>query len=173
MIQYFIAIFFLNTDLEERDSDAKDAFSSFEKVMNSLSVMMEALMLKMDIEKSTIDLYVKMFLTSSHNFFDKYSPGNCKTDFWTKGNFISLTNLGSQIRRFGPLWLYWDGNNERFVHIPKEIIENLRKTDSYLKSKMTIFNKLNMIRYYFSLMNPSQKRFYEYGFHVPLICKHS
>ncbi len=57
-------------------------------------------------------------------------------------------NLPSQVARFVPLRLYWDGNIERFVQTPKEVIENLRKTKSYLTTKMTEIHKINMIRYY-------------------------
>ncbi len=87
-----------------------------------------------------------------------------KNDFWIKGNFVSLLNLPSQVEKFGPLRLYWDGNNERFVPMPKNVIENLRKTDSYLASKMTTMHTLNMIRYYQEILNPSERRDYKYGF---------
>ncbi len=35
-----------------------------------------------------------------------------------------MINLLQQVARFGSLRLYWDGNNERFVQIPKNVIAN-------------------------------------------------
>ncbi len=52
LIQYFMAMFILNTNLSQRDINAKDAFSLFEKVINSLSVMISALMSKDNIKKN-------------------------------------------------------------------------------------------------------------------------
>ncbi len=75
-----------------------------------------------------------------------------------------MLNLPTQVEKFGPLRLYWDGNNKRFVQIPKNSIENLRKNDLYLTSKMTTMHKLNMIRYDRDIINPSEKREYKYGF---------
>ncbi len=111
-----------------------------------------------------MDLLIRMFLTATHNFFDIYSQAKSKNDFWIKGNFASLLNLPTQVEKFGSLRLYWDGNNERFVQIPKNCIENLRKTELYLTSKMMTMHKLNMIRYYKDIINPSEKREYKYGF---------
>ncbi len=88
-----------------------------------------------------------------HNLFRIYSQEKSKKDFWVKGNFASLLNLTSQVEKLSPLRLYWDKNNESFVQVPKNVIENLRKTESYLTSKMTTIHKLNMIRYYQDIIN--------------------
>lgn len=69
--------------------------------------------------------------------------------FLDKRQFYISADLPSQLERFGPLRLYWDSNNEKFVYIPKNVVENLkRKKETYLKSKMTVLHKLNTIRYY-------------------------
>ncbi len=73
-------------------------------------------------------------------------------------------NLPSQVARFGLLRLYWNGNNEHFVHIPKDVIENLRKTKSYLTTKISEMHMLNMIRYYQDFVNPPKMRDYKYGY---------
>ncbi len=78
-----------------------------------------------------VDLSIRMFLTSTHNFFEMYSQEKSENYFWIKENFASLLNVPSQVEKFGPLILYWDGNNDRFVQIPKNVIENLIKMESY------------------------------------------
>ena len=152
------------TDLAEKDITIQNAFLLLQKLLNSLSVMMSNLLGVQERRIDQMDLLIRMFLTATHNFFDIYSQEKSKNDFWTKGNFASLLNLPTQVEKFGPLRLYWDGNNKRFVQIPKNCIENLRKTESYLTSKMTTMHKLNMIRYYKDIINPSEKREYKYGF---------
>ncbi len=74
-----------------------------------------------------------------------------------------MLNIPSQVEEFGPLRLYWDGNNEHFVQNPKKVIKNLRQTESYLTSKMTTMNKLNMIGYNQDIVNPSERRDYKHG----------
>ncbi len=106
-----------------------------------------------------------MILTSTHNSFEIYSQEKSKNDYWIKGNLASLLNLPSQVEKFGPLRLYWDGNNEHFVQTPKNTIENLRKMESYMTLKMTTMHKLNMIRYYQDISNPLERRDYKCGLH--------
>ncbi len=73
-------------------------------------------------------------------------------------------NLPSQVTRFGSLRLYWDGNNEHFVQIAKDVIENLRMTKSHLTTKMSEMHKLNMIRLHQDVINPPKMRNYKYGY---------
>ncbi len=114
--------------------------------------------------KTQMDLSIGMFLTSIHNFYEIYSQENSKNYFWIKGNFASLMNLPSQVEKFGPLRCYWDGNNDHFVWIPKNLIEHMRKMESYLISKMTTMHKLNMIRYFQDVIKPPERRDYKNGF---------
>ncbi len=161
-IRYFYAIFI--TDLVQRDITIQNAFLLLRKLLNSWSVMMSNLLGVQEKSITQMDLSIWMFLTATHYFFEIYSQEKSKSDFWIKGNFASLLNLPKQVEKIGPLRLYWDGNNERFVQISKNSIENLRKTESYLSSKMTTMHKLNMIRYYKDIINPPQNRQYKYGF---------
>lgn len=84
------------------------------------------------VPQEKIYFYILIFITSTI-FFDKYSLTNYKIDIWTKNKFVSLMNLHPHIAQWGPLWLFWDGNNVSFIHTPKNAMENLRMTDSYLK----------------------------------------
>ena len=53
-----------------------------------------------------------------------------------KGNFISLLNLVRQIKRFGKLIWFWDGNLEKGIQQLKPNLGRLRKTAKFLKTKL-------------------------------------
>ncbi len=119
LIPYFYANFILNADLFYRDVMIENAFKLLQKLLNSLCVMMSTLLRAEERSKTRIDLSTRIFLTSTHNFFEIYSQEKSKNDFWIKGNFASLLNLPSQIENFVPLRLYCNGNNELFFRYPK------------------------------------------------------
>ena len=61
--------------------------------------------------------------------------------YQNKGNYYSLLNLPQQIKRFGSLRLYWDGNKEHSIQHIKPELKLMRKTVGYLKRKLTNIRK--------------------------------
>ena len=79
--------------------------------------------------------YVELFLSTIHQF-DKLANAHKKERVLTDtSNFLSLLNLPAQIREFGPLHLYWEGNRERFIQHLKPMLNNPRWTAPYLKTR--------------------------------------
>ncbi len=77
----------MNTDLVHRDIMIQNAFILLQKLLNSLSVMMSNLLGANKRSITQMELLIKMFLTSTHNFFDIYSQEKSKSDFWIKQVF--------------------------------------------------------------------------------------
>ncbi len=84
LIQYFYANFMMNTDLVHRDVMIPNAFMLVWKLLNALSVMMPTLLGAKERSKTQIDLSIRMFLTSMHNFFKIYSQEKSKNNIWVK-----------------------------------------------------------------------------------------
>ena len=99
-------------------------------------------MTKTTVSTPLIDAYVKVFLSCSH----KMSPKNKPIWWWTKGNLVSFLNFREQIDKYGHLRFYWEGNRERFVQYIKPILQNMRKTDTYIFQKMVELNTIRAIR---------------------------
>ena len=99
-------------------------------------------MSKESIEVKIIANYVKLFLSVCHYFereigFPTNNSGNRMAPCWyTKGNFVSLFNLPTQIQSYGPLRLHWEGMRERFIRTVKSVLLNNRNCASYLTTKL-------------------------------------
>ena len=91
------------------------------------------LMTNMTIKPSVIDDYIKVFLSCVHAL----SPNTTKIPWWYKtGNIVSFLNFHDQIVEYGHLRLYWEGNRERYIQSVKPLLQNIRKSETYLELKM-------------------------------------
>ena len=78
-----------------------------------------------------------MFLSACDVFENKAYVMNGDDAIWySKGNFLSLLNLPSQITQFGSLRLFWEGSRERSIQQIKPFLLNIRHTTSYFKTKL-------------------------------------
>ncbi len=66
--------------------------------------------------------------------------------FWlSKGNYVTLLNLPEQIERFGSLRDYWEGTRERYIHLIKRQLTNMRRTYTFMSSKLTEVHQSNVL----------------------------
>ncbi len=87
-IQYFYANFMMNTDLVHRDIMIQNALKLLQKLLNLLSVMMSDLLGAKERSITQMDVSIRMFLTSMHNFFEIYSQEKSKNDFLIKAAIL-------------------------------------------------------------------------------------
>ena len=81
--------------------------------------------------------YVKCFLSACDLFENMaYVMDGSNPIWYTKGNFLSLLNLPSQIKKFGSLRHYWEGSRERSIQQIKPYLMNVRSSSSYYKTKL-------------------------------------
>ena len=74
-------------------------------------------------EIQELEVYIKLFLSWSLKYCVEVEGKVGKETFTaSKGNFLSLLNLPRQMRRFGPMRRYWDGDYEKFIGYVKEIL---------------------------------------------------
>ena len=117
------------------------------KLVNALYVMIALLMTPRYIHSDFIEMHIKIFLNCCHALCT-CTQDTSISEFWeTKYNFISLLNLPQQIADFGSLRFYWEGNRERFIQSVKKVLDSLRKTQTYLQSKLTLLHKLTTLEW--------------------------
>ena len=76
-----------------------------------------------DGDITQLEVYIKIFLAWSETYCQTFEGKESKETFTaTKGNFLSLLNLPKQMRRFGPMRRYWDGDYEKFIGYVKQIL---------------------------------------------------
>lgn len=99
-----------------------------------------------DKEIAEAELYLKEFLSAlreldvrvRHDKHNKKSetqkkgPKKVKEAWWTKSNYLSLSNLISMMHLLGPLVLWWDGGGkgERFIQFVKPFIKQGVREDA-------------------------------------------
>jgi hypothetical protein len=75
---------------------------------------------------STIDAYIKAFLTEMHNFFDVFRSGSESKLLWSgKANPTSMLNLYHMLLLFSSLRNIWDGNHKNYVCFIKSFLGNI------------------------------------------------
>ena len=145
ILVYIYAPFFLDMKLPESNYTSDGTMNDLQRMINSLQVLICLLMTPRNTSGDDIDLYVKLFLSSCDRYSKGYYDSN-NAPFWTgKGNFVSLLNLKDQINSFGSLRWYWEGTNKRFIQPVKVVLVSLRKSIGYLKKKMHLIRKLNVM----------------------------
>ena len=134
--------FFLNLNLPAASNTTRATLTAAKQVFHSLHVMVCLLMSPDDGSSDAIDAHVKLFLSCCNRFVISYR-GKDAVPFWsTTGNFPSLLNLGTQIREYGSVRLYWGGTRERFIQTVKKWLVSMRCSTSYFKRKMIMVQKL-------------------------------
>ena len=111
--------------------------NNFEGVVITLHIMLCMLFSENDYEYIALDNIIKIFLTITHKFERNTFLMDGKKPIWLqKPNFISLLNLPDQIKKFGNIRLFWDGNKERCIQTVKPYLKRARLDSSFLKRKL-------------------------------------
>ena len=111
---------------------------AYEFMVQTCLCFIARLMSNTEVSVHEVDDYIKLFLTSVHNFEVRtyVQDGNHDFSWYTKGNFLSLLNLPDQIQKFGHIRNYWEGSRERYIQLVKPFMKNNRNTSSYLKTQL-------------------------------------
>jgi hypothetical protein len=111
----------------------------------SMYVMISHLMSRRHTSSQQYLQHIKLFLDCCHQFC-KATHDDTITPFWlSKGNYVTLLNLPEQIERFGPLRDYWEGTRERYIHLIKRQLTNMRRTYTFMSSKLTEVHQSNVL----------------------------
>ena len=113
--------------------------NAYECLIQSLHCLLSRLMSDDESESMLILDYVKCFLSCCDTFERTiYNfEGSSSEPIWaTKGNFLSLLNLHSQVEKFGSIRCYWEGSRERSIQLIKPYLINMRSTTSYYRTKL-------------------------------------
>ena len=96
-----------------------------------------------------LDLHIKLFLSWSEKYCKIVENRELIDTFSSlKGNFLSLLNIPDEMRLFGPLRRYWDGDYEKFVRSMKEVLPGgiHRQGSSTLVTKLLRFKERASLR---------------------------
>ena len=97
-----------------------------------------------DASINDVEEHIKMFLSASERYCKLVeNMENKKTFMSMKGNFLSLLNIPDEMREYGPLRRYWDGDYEAFVKLIKEVLPGglKRVGEATLVSKLRRFKE--------------------------------
>jgi hypothetical protein len=120
----------------------------------SMYVMISHLMTRCHTSSQQQLQYIKLFLDCCHQFC-KATHDESIIPFWlSKGNYVTLLNLPEQIEKFGPLRDYWDGSRERYIHLIKKKLVNMRHTSSFMSSKLTEVHQSNVLDWIMHDLDP-------------------
>ena len=113
----------------------------------SLLIMVSALFSEDQAYTSSLELIIKTFLNSVHHFeYETRDILSVSKPIWlSKGNFLSLLNLPRQIKRYGNIRLYWDGNKERCIQYVKPYLSKTQHTATFYEKKLQRVYKLQTI----------------------------
>ena len=115
------------------------------QLLHTLFVLISMLMSKRNIAGQIIHEHVKIFLSTCHRCCRSYFHKK-DTPFWANtGNFPTLLNLGSQIDRFEPVRLYWEGTRERYIQELKKHLVGMRRNPEYFGGKLCLMYRTNVM----------------------------
>ena len=130
-----IVIYSAITDIVGNDEVGID---EHECMIQAMLCFISRLMSNVPIDSDIQMHYIKLFLSACDAFENKAYVMNGDDHMWfSKGNFLSLLNLPSQISKFGSVRLFWEGSRERSIQQIKPFLINIRQTSSYFKTKLT------------------------------------
>ena len=124
-------------------------FIEIQAMFQALFALLSVLMSDTQYQINVIENHIKIFLSICHSYekdigFEKNKSGNNVYPFWyNKSNFVSLLNLTKQIEQYGPIRLYWEGLNEKFIQKVKPLLKNKRTRVSYLVTKLEKMHRHN------------------------------
>ena len=131
-------------------------FVEFKSMIHTAFVLLSHLMSRSCVNPYEIEELIKIFLSTCHNFDVTFGYSHDNTPFWyKKSNFVSLLNIPTQIKLFGPVYLYWEGTKERYIQYVKPMLKNKRKTTSYLCTKFQQILQNNAVHLYNSQFQTS------------------
>ena len=162
------------SDRRSGKNTEKEKFVWIQRITNSLFVCISLLMSKVVTPTNNLLLHIKVFLTCCY----KFGMFTSKQFFENKANYYCLLNLPEQIKRFGSLRWYWDGNkehsskylgtvwdsipyiltmfpnilpigNHKIVQHIKPELKNMQKTQSYLAAKLGTIRKKEAFKFIF------------------------
>ena len=147
ILMYIYAQFFLGLKMPASSTVTDETLNNIRRLTNSLHVLICKLMTPENVHWLDADLHAKIFLSCCDKFSRGYY-GDSAEAFWLgKGNFMGLLNLGEQIKEYGSLRWYWEGTHERFIQPVKSVLVSLRKGAEYLKKKMRLIHRLNVLHW--------------------------
>ena len=124
--------------IREVVSDDEVGIDEHECMIQAMLSFISRLMCNDAIDMETLMEHIKIFLSACDAFESRAYLMNGDDFMWfSKGNFLSLLNLPSQISKFGRVRLYWEGSRERSIQQIKPFLINIRQTSSYFKTKLT------------------------------------
>jgi hypothetical protein len=118
------------------DPSKMKELSSFEFVCDTLHCLVARLLTRLVVSVEEIDDHIKVFLSAVSRFDDLVNSDKTKRVLLDTANFLSLLHLPDQIRNYGPLHVYWEGNRERFIQQLKPMLTKPRWSASYLKNRL-------------------------------------
>ena len=130
------------------------ALIEFKQMIHSSFVLVANLMSRFDkVDYEEISDLIKIFLSTCNHFDHEFGYSEPNEPFWyRKSNFISLLNLPDQMREYGSLYSCWEGTKERYIQYIKPLLNNKRKTGSFLRKKLQTLlqqNSLDIMRFRF------------------------
>ena len=145
ILPFIYGIFFRIVGLPERCNTSVKSRVAMMQLLHTLFVLISMLMSKRNIAGQIIHEHVKIFLSTCHRFCRSYFHKK-DTPFWANtGNFPTLLNLGSQIDRFGPVRLYWEGTRERYIQELKKHLVGMRRNPEYFGGKLCLMYRTNVM----------------------------
>ena len=123
--------------IREIVTDKEIGIDEHECLIQALLCFISRVMSEEDLEENELLDYIKCFLSTCDLFENVAFKLTDVDPFWLKkGNFLSLLNLPSQIKKFGNIRYYWEGSRERSIQQIKPFLINIRSTASYYKTKL-------------------------------------
>ena len=120
----------------------------------SMYVMISHLMSRRHTSSQQQLQHIKLFLDCCHQFC-KATHDDTITPFWlSKGNYVTLLNLPEQIEQFGLLCDYCEGTRERYIHLIKRQLTNMRRKYTYMSSKLTEVHQSNVLDWVMHNLDP-------------------
>ena len=101
----------------------------FQCFIQSAYVCVCHVMTMQNVNTSTTDNYIKIFLSCC----DSFTKEPNKNPWWVCGNILSILNLKDQIDMYGSLCLYWEGNREHYIQMVKPLMQNMRTSITYFQ----------------------------------------
>ena len=118
--------------------DHEIGINEYECMIQALLCFVSRLMCDDTINSNTLLDHIKCFLSACDMFENKAYIMNGDDAMWySRGNFLSLLNLPSQVEQFGKIRLYWEGSRERSIQQIKPYLISVRQSSSYFKTKLT------------------------------------
>ena len=141
---------------------------AFEFMIQTCICFISRIMSNTEVSIYEIDDYIKLFLTSVHNFEVRTYVQDSNRDYswFAKGNYLSLLNLTDQINTFGHIRNYWEGSRERYIQLVKPFMKNNRNTASYLQIQLkNVLSQtiLSQVEANLSLQETSQTHYARYS----------